>query len=838
MLALAATLVVAAPAAARETVKTGSPTAVASVALPSAVKDGGAVIAADGMNRSVTSGWGKAELGGAYASSAKQIGTVSAGWANLVSPAAGRMAKMVLGAVSSLDTTSRIDLNLPALPRSGSAAYVTHHVRVSQSGAYAVQVGVGADGGVDVSLQRVAASGAATALAITEGPTIRAGKPLTVALSVVGTNPVTVAAKVWPVGSPEPARWSVTAKDASAARVDDAGGVAAAVYASSRGAVTPVRFDNLIVRSSASAPQAKPQPPVVKPSPVPTQAPEPTPSSKPQPQVPPTAPASYPGKRVNAGAAAPGTVSYTPPVGAVFVATNGSDANPGTLQRPMATLSAATKKVPENGTVVMRGGTYHQDALVYPKRGITIQPYLKEAVWLDGAETVTGWTQSGSVWVKSGWTKFFDSSPTFVKGAPDGTAVGYVWLNPKYPLAAHPDQIWVDDVALTQVASRASVKAGTFFVDRANKQLVLGTNPTGKRVDVSTLQKALSIRSQDGVVRGIGVKRYATSMPQKGAVTADYPGITLDNVMIVDNATTGFHTWAQGVTLRNVTARGNGYMGYSVHDGDGFSATSILSQRNNSQHFNRTPGSGALKVTKTDKVSVRASAFVDNWGQGVWFDDSVTNITFADNDVVGNEGNGLVLEISERAVVANNLIANNGIAGIFVTNTGNVSIWNNTLAGNTQRNINIAEDARRGSSSAAPWITRNVAFVNNVVAGEKGSDCVVCVESWSKTLRGSTMLTQSEGNLYQQTASPRWFALWANGSSGATRLATFADYVTSTGRDKTSSTVQTGSPVDASFRLTAQHAGRAGAAQPVPAAVAGSSSLTQGAKTLGAQPVK
>lgn len=810
------------------------------------MKDGGAVIASDGMGRSVTDGWGEADAGGAYSRSADQIGTVSDGWATLVSPEPGRTAKMTLDGVSSLETTVKIDVNLPDLPASDSAAYVTQQARVSENGAYAVQLSVGADGNTDISLLRLAASGAPTSLAMVEGPVIHVGKPLALALSVSGTNPVMVAAKVWPVGSDEPAGWTITASDQSASRVDVAGSVATALYASSQGTVTPVRFDNLVVRSDGTStadpepkPETNPEPkPETEPGTKPEVNPEPKPETNPEPPIAQPAPTDYPGQRFEAGAAAPGTVSYSAPEGAVYVATNGSDANPGTIQRPMATLSAATKKVKEHGTVVMRGGTYHEDALVYPKRGITIQPYLKESVWLDGAETVTGWTQSGNVWVKSGWTKFFDSSPTFVQGAPDGTAVGYVWLNPEYPLAAHPDQIWVNDIALTQVGSRAEVKQGTFFVDRANKQLVLGTNPSGNRVDVSTLQKALSIRSQDGAVRGIGVKRYATSMPQKGTVTADFPGVTLENVMIVDNATTGFHTWSKNVTLKNVTARDNGYMGYSVHNADGFTATNILSQRNNSQHFNRTPGSGALKVTKTKNVVVSHSAFIDNWGQGVWFDDTVSNITFTDNDVVGNEGNGLVLEISEGATVANNLIANSGIAGIFVTNTGNVAIWNNTLVGNGKRNINIAEDARRGPTSAVPWITKNVSFVNNVVAGEKGADCVMCVESWSKELRGAGMLTQSEGNLYQQTASPRWFALWANASSGPTRLATFDDYVKTTGRDSTSLAVQGTEIVDAHFELTSQYAGRAGSAQAIPSSIAGSSSLPQGVELLGAQPVK
>ncbi|GAB3598425.1 right-handed parallel beta-helix repeat-containing protein [Microbacterium tumbae] len=840
--ALCATVLVAGPARADDSDQDAG--AAASALTRAASID--RVVAYDAMNRSVQTGWGTAGAGGAYRSAPAGLGGIDKGWASLTSPGPGRMALMTLDDVDSLDTLTRIDVNVPALPASGSTVYAAHHARVGGEGSYAVQLGIRADGSSVLSILRMEGGiidAPSASLASGKGPTVRPGRPISLVLSVAGTDEVLVSAKAWEVGAQEPGNWSLSATDTGSARVAGSGAVAVTSYAGSGGDVTPVRFDNLVVRSSAGTSAPTPKPPTTEPEPPTTEPKPPTepepPTTEPKPQDPSTDPSAsvdYPGKRFDAGAAAPGTVSYPVPADAVFVATDGSDSNPGTIDRPLATLTKASQVVKENGTVVLRGGTYHEDVLVYPRRGITIQPYLTEAVWFDGAETVTGWTRSGNVWVKSGWTTFFDSSPTFVKGAADGTDVGYVWLNPAYPLAAHPDQIWVDGVPLTQVGSRAQVGEGTFFVDRAGRQLVLGTDPAGKRVEASTLQKALSIRAEDSTVRGIGVRRYATSMPEKGTVTADYPGITLENVTIIDNATTGFHTWAADVSLENVTAAHNGYMGFSAHKADGFTADSVLSYENNTQHFNRTPGSGAMKVTTTKDVTIRDSSFIGNWGQGVWFDDSAQDIVFTGNDVVGNEGNGLVLEISERATVADNLIADSGIAGVFVTNTGNVAIWNNTFVGN-KRNINIAEDDRRGSASGMPWVTKNVSLVNNVVAGEAGADCVVCVESWSKKLTGDTMLTQSEGNLFHRpgSSSPKWFALWANGAGGSTGYATFEAYAAATGRDGSSTVVQGASPVDEDFALTSSYADRVSSARPIPASIAAVSNLREGSRLLGAR---
>ena len=64
------------------------------------------------------------------------------------------------------------------------------------------------------------------------------------------------------------------------------------------------------------------------------------------------------------------------------------------------------------------------------------------------------------------------------------------------------------------------------------------------------------------------------------------------------------------------------------------------------------------------------------------------------NVMRGNSGHGLFLEISDTAVVAGNLIANNGGFGIQVNNTGHVKLWNNTFLGGGNRPVNLVQDDR------------------------------------------------------------------------------------------------------------------------------------------------
>lgn len=830
------------------------------------------VLARDTMNRTVSSGWGKASGGGTYQISRAKSARVAAGVATLTAPASGRTARALMNGVAEQNMVSRIDVSLRKLPRSGSTLYVSSLIRATTNSGYAARLMIRSNGKTTLEISRSSGMSFTPLASRTLPFKVRVGKPVTVRVITKGSgSSVTVAASAWRKGTKMPSSWMLKTSDPSAQRVVAKGSVGALVYASGAGAVVPVGFDNLasnrVATSTSVTPDPTPAPaptPTASPTPTPTPtstsapAPVPTPTptavvpSEPSPESPAGAVAvNYPGKRGDVGAAAPGSVSYPVPSNAVFVATNGSDSNPGTKAKPLRSIERAVELSKANGTVVLRGGSYHQSVFVTPRTNLTIQPYLDEEVWLDGAQAVSGWTASGSAWVKNGWTHFFDSSPTYTKGAPDGTQPGWQWLNPARPMAAHPDQVWIDGKALTQVGSRSAVKSGTFYVDRSAKQLVIGSNPTGKKVEASTLSKALTIRATGSEIRGIGVRRYATSVPEMGTVTADMPGITLTDITIIDNATTGFYTWATDVTLNRVTVARNGLLGAGASQADGLEVNEMLSAGNNAQGFNRAPVSGAFKVTRSRGVEVTSSSFINNQGQGPWFDESVYDITFTDNDVYGNSGYGVVIELSEKVVIANNLIARSGMPGLFITNSGNVNIWNNTISANADRNISITQDERRASNvntpghdprrpkpdPTVPWIVRNVVINNNVVDQTSG-DCVVCVNDWSREFSGAQMIAQSTGNIYHRASASatQHFAQWAAKSSGTARYSSFSAYKDAASRDAGSRAVEGSSVLSSGLKLLSTFtSSQSSYAAAIPSTVAVKSSLSQGTKLIGAQ---
>lgn len=93
------------------------------------------------------------------------------------------------------------------------------------------------------------------------------------------------------------------------------------------------------------------------------------------------------GTYVSAAMAAPNTVSNH--VSTVYVALDGNDANPGTKDKPYATLQKAMDTAPTGSVIRIRGGVYHQRLTIHRSGGkegafLTIESYPGEHAILDG----------------------------------------------------------------------------------------------------------------------------------------------------------------------------------------------------------------------------------------------------------------------------------------------------------------------------------------------------------------------------------------------------------------------------------------------------------------------
>ncbi|MGY1727480.1 PKD domain-containing protein [Geodermatophilus sp. SYSU D01062] len=214
------------------------------VVTASAPPTGVGSIAADTFDREVTSGWGSAQVGGAWTvTGAAGSSTVTGGTGRLTA-APGKDASARLAAVVRRDVSVQASLALPALP-TGGGAFASLAVRRSGANDYRVKLWYAANGTVTASLVAVV-NGAERTLAqtVVPGP-VAAGTALTVRLEAEGAGTTQLRAKVWRAGTAEPAAWSVSASDATAA-LQQAGGLMTYLYGSGSATTSAtVRIDDL-----------------------------------------------------------------------------------------------------------------------------------------------------------------------------------------------------------------------------------------------------------------------------------------------------------------------------------------------------------------------------------------------------------------------------------------------------------------------------------------------------------------------------------------------------------------------------------------------------------------
>lgn len=829
----------------------------------------GKQIVADGLNRTNTNGWGSAPVGGeySYSSASAFSSNGSAGVAALPNP--GTSLTATLKSTSSLDTRAATIISVPQIPTRGNGVFAGLQVRSHAGTYYQANIRVTVGGDVTVTMLRVNGSTATQTTLGSEKTVARgvsAGAQINLEFQVTGTDPVSLSARAWPAGTAKPS-WQSTVQDSSAQRVQEAGALGVWSYVSSGSKAQPVAYDQILAYSLKSGSTSNPALPAVPdPTPVPPVDPAPTPPAAPAPTpvapVPPVTSPDAPSPAVPAdpavdtsearkatGAAAMGSTSYPIPSNALYVSPSGSDSASGSAQAPLATVRGAIARAGSGATIVLRAGSYHETVTVPGDKRLTIQAYPGEAVWLDGSVPVTNWQKSGSEWAATGWNHVFDSSPTYDRGVHDGTAAGWVWLNPAHPMAAHPDQLWIGDTAQTQVSSRGDVKPGTFYYDTSAQTLYLGSDPGGQDVRASSLSKAISVQSAGTVLRGFGVRRYAPSVPDMAAVTAWAGGATVENMAFNDNATTGLSVGGSGVTVRNVTAARNGMLGIHANTADGLRVSGVLATGNNAEHFNKGPVAGGMKITRSRDVQVSDSAFLHNYSAGLWLDESVYNGRIVNNDSIGNVGDGVLVEISSTFVIANNVVSGNGGSGVKIDGVSNVDIWNNTMTDNN-RNLNLAMGDRRASNHATAghdprqafpdptmsWITSQVSVHDNVMAGGSGN-CMLCVEDYSHQYSAAQLKITTDGNVYQRPSAtaPSWAVIWSRGAGDPAVYTTFAAFTAATGQEAHSLALDGVAALAGKLQLAPGVSAAADqVAQPLPSAVASLIGQPAGVRHLGA----
>lgn len=198
------------------------------------------VLAADAFARSVTSGWGTADTGGTWTVGGGATRFSVAAGTGVHTVPAGATLTSTLAGVSSTASDVTVALSPDTTPT--GAVYATVTGRLVGTSEYGARVKLLDTGVVQLHTSR---SGTVLTGGTVPGLTLTGGQKLNVRVQVQGTGPTTIRAKAWRTGTTEPAAWTTTTTDTTAA-LQSPGAVRLTTYLSST-ATSPLvlRWDDL-----------------------------------------------------------------------------------------------------------------------------------------------------------------------------------------------------------------------------------------------------------------------------------------------------------------------------------------------------------------------------------------------------------------------------------------------------------------------------------------------------------------------------------------------------------------------------------------------------------------
>jgi hypothetical protein len=399
-----------------------------------------------------------------------------------------------------------------------------------------------------------------------------------------------------------------------------------------------------------------------------------------------------------------------------------ADANPGTREAPLRTISAAAKRAKPGDIVLVRPGIY-REAVTLTVSGKAGQPivFKSEApgkAVVSGADPVSGWKpEAPGVWSAA---------------IPDL----------KFNRYGNAEWVYVDGSPLERAGSRAQLLPGSFYLDFDPPQSVVGSlnapapqTPTpavARRVfvapeegqDIAGLKVELARREglffaaaplEDIHIVGFTIIHNADWARGKRALVSVGPRWRIEDNHILWASYQGLATSASnGTVVRNnlIEWCGDAAIG-------GGSNANLLVENNrflyhNWRRFNPNHEGGISKWVYTVDSRVRGNEAAYFYGYGLWFD-------------IANSGNVL-----EQNVVHDSLLG----AGLF-TEISWTDIIKDNVAFNNQTAITIGE-------SPGTAVLRNIVFNNDVgirmrgnygrVIGSNASE-VTAVDDFVRSLR-------------------------------------------------------------------------------------------------------
>ena len=430
----------------------------------------------------------------------------------------------------------------------------------------------------------------------------------------------------------------------------------------------------------------------------------------------------------------------------LWVATDGKSAQDGadgSRDKPFATLGEAARHSQNGTTIIMKSGIYREPHVFITRDDITLQPEPQGEVWLKGTEVVPAdrWQKEGNLWKTTSEQSFCRVCTTNADPAKEG-------------IAAYPEQAFINDEALKQVASKDAVKAGTFYVEDPNPTTLkdpknnragfnippahqvtyyLGSDPTQGTAEISKYTRALTSVGKRFKMRGINVAQYSphqywgykdpilAEMSGPIAISINGEASLVENGIFAQNGSGAGAFFLDGpkekgaAGAKNTIVRNNQFVDNGANGaGANYAHGSVFENnyfaRNNNEKFivkdcGAYCGVAHVKITHILDFAFRNNIIddsdsppnylrenlINNTAPGFWCDEGCINAKITGNFFI-NSPVAIFDEVSHGSIIASNIIEG-GDYGIRASGSSNTRIYNNTIS-RVSRPFLIREDSR------------------------------------------------------------------------------------------------------------------------------------------------
>jgi parallel beta-helix repeat protein len=366
-----------------------------------------------------------------------------------------------------------------------------------------------------------------------------------------------------------------------------------------------------------------------------------------------------------------------------------------------------------------------------------------------GSDVWREWSQQGGGWVSSNKVPSFWTAGECASES-DGRCL---W----------PEQVFLDGSPLRQVSDTPG--DGQFALN-GMRQVVLGTNPSGRTVEVTTRMHWVTARANNVTIQNFRMRHAATPRANGAIITRGYSSWTIqDNVL--SDAHSSMIDISEGSNIKvlrnDLFAAGQ----MAIH---GYSLTNMLLQgnkihNNNTEAFRVDWEAGGLKITESRDLTFAGNEVYNNIGFGVWCDIDCINVTYSNNRVHHNTNAGLFFEISDGAKIYGNYVWENGWgsaiwgwgAGILISSSKNVEVYNNILAWNASGITVLSQDRGTGQWNT---VVNNYVHENKIMKMDTAPYGLAWVQDWNGTMFAAAANNQGNRNMY-----------WYSAAEGETRFA-------------------------------------------------------------------